>query len=110
MRRPVLLLLALALVAAGCGGVDLRFGGLDVGPLEAEIEADIEAGADGIDIDRVECPGGVRPEQGDVFVCRVHAVDGSLGTVEVTQVDDQGSVEWRVTDVRAPSSATPTEG
>jgi hypothetical protein len=103
--------LALALAAAGCGGVALDLGGLDggldTGPLERRIEADLEERVAGVDIDRVDCPGGVEPQAGRVFVCRAHSVDGSVGTVEVTQVDDAGTVEWELTDVAAPATPTP---
>lgn len=92
------------LLLVGCGGLSLSFGGLDTAPLEREIEADLEQQAAGIDIDRVECPRNVEPQAGRVFVCRAHAVDGSLGTVEVRQVDDEGSVEWELTDVAPPAT------
>jgi hypothetical protein len=100
MRRTAILVLILSL--AGCGQFSLNLGGLDTGPLEEEIRAGIERTADGVVIDRVECPRNVRPQAGSVFVCRVHAADGSLGTVEVLQTDDEGGVEWELTDVRAP--------
>jgi hypothetical protein len=105
MRRTVMIV-ALPLLLLGCDGVSLSFGSLDTGPLEAEIEAGIEAGLDtrsiGIDIKSVECPRNVEPAAGTVFVCRAMAVDGSIGTIEVIQVDDEGSVEWELTDVAAP--------
>lgn len=105
MRRAVtLVLLSLAVATGGCDAVGIDLGGLDTGPLEGEIEADIEADAEGIDIDRVDCPDNIQPQRGDVFACRVHAVDGSVGTVEVRQVDDEGAVEWRLTDVQPPAS------
>lgn len=94
----------LLVLLTGCSGFSLSFGGLDTGPLETRIETDLEQQAEGIDIERVECPDRVEPQAGRVFVCRAHAVDGSLGTVEVTQVDDEGSVEWELTDVAAPST------
>lgn len=95
----------LAVALTGCeGGFSLSFGGLDTGPLEGEIEADIEART-GIAIESVACPDDVQPQAGRVFVCRAHAVDGSVGTVEVEQVDDAGSVEWELTDVAAPTTS-----
>ncbi|WP_370328097.1 DUF4333 domain-containing protein [Euzebya sp.] len=103
--RTLLTLLGLCALAGGCGDVSFSFGGLDTEPLEQEIEIGIEARADGIDIDSVECPDDVQPEEGRVFVCRAHAVDGSIGTVEVQQVDDAGGVEWELTDVRAPAGS-----
>ncbi|HUG83168.1 MAG TPA: DUF4333 domain-containing protein [Euzebya sp.] len=103
-----LALLSLLLLLAGCSDVSLSFGGLDTKPLEQQIAADIEEGigaASGIDIDRVECPRNVQPRAGDVFVCRAFALDGSIGTVEVRQIDDAGSVEWELTDVAPPAAA-----
>jgi hypothetical protein len=104
--RPPLVASLLLLLLAGCGDISLLFGGLDTGPLEQRIEEDLEATAEGIDIDRVECPDDVQPQAGRVFVCRAHAVDGSVGTVEVRQVDDAGAVEWELTDVSAPAGST----
>lgn len=101
--RPTLLAVLL-LLAIGCSDVSLFFGGLDTGALEPRIEADLEQRAEGIDIEEVECPGRVEPRAGRVFVCRVFAADGSVGTVEVIQVDDEGGVEWELTDVAAPQS------
>jgi hypothetical protein len=102
MSRVVLVLL-LAVSLTACDGFNLSFGGLDTGPREGRIEADLESQATGIDIERVECPENVAPEAGRVFVCRAFAVDGSIGTVEVQQVDDSGSVTWELTDVSAPT-------
>lgn len=111
MRR-ILLSLLTGLLVAGCGDVSLPAGGLDgllpvrldTGPLEETIASEIELGAEGVRIDRVDCPGTIEPAAGTVFVCRVHAADGSVGTVEVRQVDDDGSVEWELTDVRPPAT------
>lgn len=101
MRRPVLLLLALALSATACSGFSLQIGGLDTSVLADDILVALESELP-VDLDRVDCPSGVEPRAGDVFVCRVHAADGSVGTVEVTQVDDEGNVTWELTDVAAP--------
>ncbi len=106
MRRatPVVMLMILL---SGCAQVGLSFGdNLDTAPLESRIEADLEQQATGIDIDDVECPRDVTPQAGRVFVCRAHAVDGSLGTVEVRQLDDEGSVEWELTDVAPPDDGS----
>lgn len=108
---PLVLALVLSLLTAGCDSWSLSFGGLDTEPLEAEIEAGIESGIGataGIDIDQVECPRNIQPQAGDVFVCRAHAADGSVGTVEVHQVDADGSVEWELTDVAPPGAASTT--
>ncbi|MEE8602365.1 DUF4333 domain-containing protein [Euzebya tangerina] len=94
--------IAVGVLLGGCGDVSLSFGGLDTEQLESEIEAGLEAQAEGIDISAVECPRGVQPEAGTVFVCRARATDGSVGTIEVQQVDAEGSVEWELTDVAAP--------
>lgn len=107
LRRASLLLsvLLLSLATAGCGEWSLSFGGLDTGPLEVEVEAGIEEGIGasvGIEIEEVTCPRNVQPRAGDVFVCRATADDGSIATVEVRQVDDEGAVEWELTDVAPP--------
>lgn len=124
MRRAVLPLLLLALLGAGCGDLDLQFGGLDTGSLEAQILADVDARFP-VDFEDVTCPEGIEPRAGDVFVCRVHAADGSVGVVEVTQLagdseacsDITGAsesgevcVEWELTEVLAPEEAGAGEG
>ena len=103
MRPATTLLLLLCLLGAGCQDVSLSFGGLDTSQLEAEIEAGLEDQTAGVDIESVDCPRGVQPESGTVFACRAYAVDGSIGTVEVQQLDDDGNVEWELTDVSEPA-------
>lgn|GEM_PF-4133394 len=119
MRRVVLPFLFLALLGAGCDGLDLRFGGLDTGSLEEQILADVDARFP-VDFEEVTCPEGIEPRAGDVFVCRVHAADGSVGVVEVTQLAgdseacsdigattgaDDVCVEWELTEVLAPEES-----
>ena len=95
LGAPALLIVLAALLSA----CSVTIGGLDTDSLEEQIEADIEAQAPGVDITEVDCPDGVQPQAGDVFVCRATADDGSVGTIEVTQTDDEGNVTWEVTDV-----------
>lgn len=89
-------ILIAAVVLAGCS---VSIGGLDTDTLAEQIEAEIETQAPGVDIVSVECPDNVQPQSGDVFTCRATAGDGSVGTIEVTQTDDEGNVTWEVTDV-----------
>lgn len=115
MRRvPILILLLFALPA--CDGVNLQFGGLDTAALEGEILADVHTQFPTVEFEAVTCPDNVEPRVGDVFVCRVLAVDGSVGIAEVTQrdateeecpADAEGDlcVTWEYTDVLAPGES-----
>lgn len=102
--RSALLSGALVILALGlpaCQAVSLQFGGLDTDTLEQEILTNLQSELP-VQLDSVDCPAGVEPKAGDVFVCRVAAADGSVGTVEVQQVDDSGNVTWELTEVSAP--------
>lgn len=101
---PVAIALALTVATAGCSEVRIRLGGLDVRPLQAQILEGLRAELP-VELVEVTCPEGVQPRAGDVFLCRVLAADGSVGIVEVTQVDDQGNVAWELTDVLDPTEA-----
>jgi hypothetical protein len=53
----------------------------------------------------VTCPTNITAEKGGTFTCTVSdASDGSTATVTVTQQDDQGQFDWKVT---AASSGSP---
>jgi len=45
---------------------------------------------------RVACPSGIEVREGDTFVCVATAPSGDQIRVEVTQVDDDGSVTWEI--------------
>lgn len=45
---------------------------------------------------RVSCPSDVEIRRGDTFVCVATAPNGDRLRIEVTQVDDDGSVTWEL--------------
>jgi len=45
---------------------------------------------------QVDCPSGVEVREGDTFVCVAVAPNGDRVRIEVTQVDDEGSLAWRI--------------
>ena len=94
MRVRVLLVAValLALVAASCSQV------LDQVTLEAELTGQVADSLQEPDL-TVDCPADVEVEQGAIFHCTAGTPDGARTTVEVTQVDDSGGVEWRLVDV-----------
>lgn len=91
-RTAIAALLTLAVLLAACQGPRL-----DPETLEREIETGLEAQAVGVDVTLVDCPDDVEPRVGDVFACRAESADGTTATIEVTQVDDEGNVEWVMT-------------
>lgn len=92
MRAKVLLLVAvLVLSGAACART------LDRQSLESTLSSQVasELGEQGI---TVGCPDDVEVEVGAVFECVATGPDGATLTVEVTQQDDEGTVEWRLVD------------
>lgn len=90
--RPLhLLVVVLAIAGAACTQV------LDEATLEDTLRTQLEErlGETGITVD---CPADVAVEQGGVFECTATGADGAGATVEVTQRDDEGTVEWRIVD------------
>jgi translation initiation factor IF-1 len=92
MRASILVLVAvLALSGAACART------LDRGSLEETLTSQVRDELDEDDI-TVSCPDGVEVEEGSVFECTATGADGATVTVEVTQLNDEGRVEWRLTD------------
>lgn len=92
MRAKVLLLVAvLVLSGAACART------LDRQSLEADLTSQVSSELDDESI-TVECPDDVEVEAGAVFECVATGPDGATLTVEVTQRDDEGNVEWRLVD------------
>jgi Mrp family chromosome partitioning ATPase len=87
--------LALGLALTGCS---VSVGGLDMAKAQTEIAKGIEeqTGATGV---TVTCPESAPLEQGNTFTCTATTADGQTATVTVTQTDDQGNINWEVTDV-----------
>ncbi len=68
---------------------------LDIAKAEEEIQAGIEEQT-GASVTSVDCPDDVPLEEGNSFTCDVQGDDGSTGTVDVTQTDDEGTVRWEL--------------
>jgi len=92
--RPLVLVAILALPAAACDQV------LDEASLEQTLTQQVRDQLDEDDI-TVDCPADVTVEQGAVFTCTATSPDGAAATIEVTQQDDAGRVEWRFVDAAA---------
>ena len=92
MRAKVLLLVAvLVLSGAACART------LDRQSLEASLSSQLATELEEPGI-TVGCPDDVEVEAGAVFECVATGPDGATVTVEVTQQDDEGTVEWRLVD------------
>ena len=89
--RSVLLVALLAITAAACDQV------LDEASLEQTLQQQV-AEQVGDDTVVVDCPSYVPVEAGGVFTCEATGDDGAVATLEVTQLDDGGRVEWRFVD------------
>jgi hypothetical protein len=95
--RSLFLVALLAITGAACDQV------LDEGSLEETLTRQVEdeIGEDNLTVD---CPSDVKVEAGNVFTCDVTG-DGAVATLEVTQRDDGGHVEWRFVDAAADAAA-----
>ena len=49
----------------------------------------------------VSCPDDVQPETGHQFNCEAVDEDGTIFTMQVTQIDDMGRVEWELVGAAA---------
>jgi Domain of unknown function (DUF4333) len=92
--RTSLVVAVLAVAATACTQV------LDEASLEESLTQQVEENLDEDGI-TVDCPGDVEVERGGVFTCTATGADGAVATIEVTQTDDDGSVEWRFVDAAA---------
>ena len=87
--RPTLASLAVlaALALSSCGTTRI-----DAGKSERFIRS-VVSGQVGARVASVTCPENVDVEKGATFTCAVRGTDGSKGSVEVTQKDDDGNVQ-----------------
>jgi hypothetical protein len=76
---------------SGCGGIDS-------GQVEAEIAKDIEAEI-GVRVASVECPDEIEKKEGLTVQCTARGENGGEAVVDVTQIDDEGSVQFRARDL-----------
>ena len=94
MRKPRtwLLVPALAMAVAACGGIDSA-------KLEDEVSADAEAAAgNGETVDEVTCADDIESETGVTFECQVEFSDGSSATANGVVIDgEEGNVEYTFT-------------
>ena len=91
--RPVYrnaLLLGGLLTLTGC------FNRLNTSMIENEIEAEIESQSRRLSIDEVRCPTGLYRQAGAYFRCVGMLRPEGQFTINVTQQDSQGNVEWDV--------------
>jgi hypothetical protein len=93
----------LAVAAAACTKT------LDTDGLEGELKSQIE-GQVNRTIAGVDCPADVEVETGGAFECIAEEEDGGTFTIQVTQTDDQGNVEWEVTGAAGAGGATGATG
>jgi hypothetical protein len=81
---------------AACS-VSIGSNNLNTDKLETEIENGIE---DQVQISgiTVDCPDDVEIEEGNDFECTAKDDQGNERSVDVTQTDDEGNVEWKLAD------------
>ena len=84
----------LAIAAAACTKT------LDTEGLEGELKGQIEDQTDST-ITSVDCPEDVEAKAGEVFDCTAEEGSGATFTIQVTQRDDAGNVDWEVIDASA---------
>jgi hypothetical protein len=53
----------------------------------------------------VSCPTNVKVRSGTTFTCTGTDASGVVFTFTLTQKNDQGSLSWRVTDIKAPDGS-----
>ncbi len=84
------LLIPVVTVLAGCSP------GLDMAALEAEIQTTIERQGRRLTLTRVQCPRNIPFQAGGHFRCVGELPTGGQFTINVTQRDDQGGLDWDV--------------
>jgi hypothetical protein len=85
---------ALAITTAACSRT------LDTDGLEERLIGQVERETASA-ITSVSCPADVRVETGGTFECTAEEASGASFTLEVTQTDDRGNVEWEIIDAAA---------
>ena len=83
---------------------------LDTSSLQAMLKQQLQAelGTTGLD---VTCPTDVKVEAGTTFRCTVTKSGAATLTIDVTQTDDKGHVNWKVSGASTatpPPTATPS--
>ena len=81
---------ALSVLAIGCGEETL-----DTDDLQTTISDGLEEQA-GVAPESVSCPDDITVEEGSEFECTGTAPNGDEFTIQVTQTDDEGNIEFEV--------------
>jgi Domain of unknown function (DUF4333) len=81
---------ALSVLAIGCGEETL-----DTDDLQSTISSGLEEQV-GVAPESVECPDDITVEEGSEFQCTGTAPNGDEFTIDVTQTDDEGNIEFEV--------------
>jgi hypothetical protein len=91
-RRQAVLALAgtLSVLTFGCGEETL-----DTDDLQQTISDGLEEQV-GVAPESVECPDDITMEEGSEFECTGTAPNGDEFTIQVTQTDDEGNIEFEV--------------
>lgn len=93
MASRVLLLAGIPLLIGAIGGCSTHLNTQDI---EATIKADIERQGRRLSLREVRCPTDVTPRSGAYFRCVGELDPEGTFTINVTQLDDAGQVEWEV--------------
>jgi len=93
MASRVLLLAGIPLLIGVIGGCSTHLNTRDI---EATIQADIERQSRRLSLREVRCPTDVTPRSGAYFRCVGELEPEGTFTINVTQLDDSGQVEWEV--------------
>ena len=93
VRKPGLLLAVAAtpLLVAACSTTLI----LDDARLEEVISTQFEQQT-GVGLTSISCPDDTPIAQGNTFQCTATAADGQALTIQVTQADNAGNVDWEV--------------
>ena len=86
----------LAIAAVACGEATL-----DAASAEAQIIAQLRE-AEGPAISSVECPEGIEVRAQATFACTATEPSGTTWTIEVTQLDEAGTLDYRVEPTPSP--------
>ena len=84
-----------SVMVAGCDGTLTVTRFLDMDRLETTLTEGLEEQT-GVVIESVECPNDVPLEAGNEFECTATDDQGNIGTIIVTQDDDEGNITWRL--------------